>query len=72
MSSIQGVPRKGTELTSMTNAEVRAHCLATARVWLARYEAEGGAPSDLQLAESYATIAAAFRPTQGEPLEGQP
>lgn len=53
---------RGSDLLTMTNEEVRAHCLDTARAWLAKYEEEGRASGDLARAVQYATLAEAFRP----------
>lgn len=53
---------KGEDLLPMTDEEVRSHCLATARAWLAKYEEGSRASADLARAVQYATLAEAFRP----------
>lgn len=61
-ASIRLPSPKGEDLLTMTDEEVRAHCLDTARVWLAKYEEGGRAGADLARAVQYGTLAEAFRP----------
>ncbi|WND33971.1 hypothetical protein RI578_06540 [Streptomyces sp. BB1-1-1] len=51
----------GLQIHDMTDAEVRAYCLAWARMCLARYDITLHRSEDLELAARYAQIAQAFR-----------
>ncbi|MEU3662473.1 hypothetical protein AB0E77_22385 [Streptomyces sp. NPDC032940] len=52
----------GLQIHDMTDAEIRAYCLAWTRLCLARYDSTLHQSDDLELATRYAQIAQAFRP----------